>query len=254
MPACRGSQDCCSHAPDPTAGHCQSTPPPETPGHLQASLGQSLVGPLLLFLGPGVHRFSCALQHSVFPVLWKFCNQTPLAFIVKFPGGSQSLCQIHRLGNLLWALELLQQCKNFFGINCSPVCGLSAHWLYGKLELMANSSKRTDATCCASQICCSQSPIPAAGHSWPMSLQETFKHSKAGLVQSPVGVCDPFIWSSCTEVLFVPFECLWRIWDLLVNAIVPLLPSHQGFSFVLGCRVSFFWWDPTFSCWWLFSS
>ena len=161
----RGSQDCCSHAPDPTAGHCQSTSPPETPGHLQASLGQSLVGPLLLFLGPGVHRCSCALQHSVFPVLWKFCNQTPLAFIVKFPGGSQSLCQIHRLGNLLWALELLQQCKNFFGINCSPVCGLSAHWLYGKLELMANSSKRTDATCRASHICCSQSPIPAAGHS-----------------------------------------------------------------------------------------
>ena len=40
--------------------------------------------------------------------------------------------------------------------NCSPVCGLSAQWLYGKLELMANSSKRTD----ASQTCCSQSPCP----------------------------------------------------------------------------------------------
>ena len=116
MPACHSSKDCCGHAPDPTAGHCQPTPPPETPGHLQASLGQSLVGSLLLFLGPGVHRFSCALQHSVFPVLWKFCNQIPLAFIVKFPGGSQSLCQIHRLGNLLWALKLLQQCENFFGI------------------------------------------------------------------------------------------------------------------------------------------
>ena len=114
--ACHSSKDCCSHAPDPRAGHCQPTPPPETPGHLQASLGQSLVRSLFLFLGPGVHRFSCALQHSVFPVLWKFCNQIPLAFIVKFPGGSQSLCQIHRLGNLLWALKLLQQCENFFGI------------------------------------------------------------------------------------------------------------------------------------------
>ena len=33
---------------------------------------------------------------------------------VKFPGGSQSLCQISRLGNLLWALELSHQCENFF--------------------------------------------------------------------------------------------------------------------------------------------
>ena len=51
-----------------------------------------------------------------FPVLWKFCKEIPLAFKVKFPGGFQFLCQIPRLGNLLWALELLQQCKNFFGI------------------------------------------------------------------------------------------------------------------------------------------
>ena len=41
-------------APNPAAGHHQPTPPPETPGHSQASLGQSLVGSLLL--GPGVHK------------------------------------------------------------------------------------------------------------------------------------------------------------------------------------------------------
>ena len=90
---------------NPAAGHRRPTPPPETPGHLQASLGQSLVGPLLLFLGPGVHKV-CALQDSVSPVPWKFCNQIPLASKVKFPGGSQSLCQTPRLGNLLWVLEL----------------------------------------------------------------------------------------------------------------------------------------------------
>ena len=68
-------------------------------------------------------RFSCALQVSVSPVLWKLCNQIPLVFKVKFPGGSQSLCQILRLGNLLWALELLQQCESFFcRMNCSTVC------------------------------------------------------------------------------------------------------------------------------------
>ena len=35
-------------APDPTAGHLQPTPLPETPGYSQASVGQSLVGSLLL--------------------------------------------------------------------------------------------------------------------------------------------------------------------------------------------------------------
>ena len=35
-------------APDPAAGHYLPVPPPETPGHSQSSLGQSLVGSLLL--------------------------------------------------------------------------------------------------------------------------------------------------------------------------------------------------------------
>ena len=61
-------------------------------------------------------RFCLCPPRVCFPVLWKFCNQIPLASKVKFPGGSQYLCQIPRLGNLLWALELSQQCKNFFGI------------------------------------------------------------------------------------------------------------------------------------------
>ena len=67
-------------APDPTAGHCPSTLPPETPGHSQASLAQSLVGTLLLSPGSWCTQgFVCALQESVSPVLWKFCNQIPLA-------------------------------------------------------------------------------------------------------------------------------------------------------------------------------
>ena len=80
---------------------------PETPGHSWASLGPSLVGSLLL--SPGfwcTQGFVCAFQESVSPVLWKFCNQILLASKVKFPGDSLSLCQIPRLGNLLWVLEL----------------------------------------------------------------------------------------------------------------------------------------------------
>ena len=48
-------------------------PPPETPGPSQASLGQSLVGSLLLSLGSWCTQgFVCALQESVSPVLCKF--------------------------------------------------------------------------------------------------------------------------------------------------------------------------------------
>ena len=53
-------------APDPTAGHCQPMPLLETPGCSQVSLGQSLVGSLLLSPGSGCTQvFVCALQESV---------------------------------------------------------------------------------------------------------------------------------------------------------------------------------------------
>ena len=60
-------------APNPAPGHRQPMPPLETPGYSQASLGQSLVGSLLL--SPGTccaQGFVCALQESVSPVLCKF--------------------------------------------------------------------------------------------------------------------------------------------------------------------------------------
>ena len=55
------------NAPNPAAGHHQPMLPPETPGHSQASLGQSLVGSLLLSLRPGVHKFSFVPSKSLFP-------------------------------------------------------------------------------------------------------------------------------------------------------------------------------------------
>ena len=60
-------------APDPAAGHRWPTPPPETPGHSLASLGQSLVGSLLLSPGSWCTQgFVCALQEFVSQVLCKF--------------------------------------------------------------------------------------------------------------------------------------------------------------------------------------
>ena len=62
-------------ASNPAAGHCRPTPLPETPGHSQASLDQSLIRPLLIFLSPVswcTQGFVCALHESVCPVLRKF--------------------------------------------------------------------------------------------------------------------------------------------------------------------------------------
>ena len=64
---------CCTQYPKPAAGHHRSTPLPETPGPSWASLGQSLVGSLLLSPGSWYAQGSfCALQESVSPVLCKF--------------------------------------------------------------------------------------------------------------------------------------------------------------------------------------
>ena len=134
-------------APDPAAaGHCQHTSPPETPGHSQENLGQSLVGSLLLSPGSWCTQgFVCALQESVSLVLCKFCNQSPLACKIKFPGGSHSLCWIPRLGNLLCTLELSEQCENFSIIVC-----LVALW-WG----LHTTPPRSAAA---------RAPVPMAGH------------------------------------------------------------------------------------------
>ena len=59
--------------PNPEADHCRHLPPLETPGHSQASLGQSLVGSLLLPPGSWcTQSFVCVLQESVSLVLCKF--------------------------------------------------------------------------------------------------------------------------------------------------------------------------------------
>ena len=60
-------------APNPAAGHCRPMPLLETLRHSWASLGQSLVGSLVLSPGPWCTQgFICALQEFVPLVLCKF--------------------------------------------------------------------------------------------------------------------------------------------------------------------------------------
>ena len=182
-------------------------------------------------------RFCLCSQVSVSPVLCKFCNQIPLASKVKFPGGSQPLCWTPRLGNLVWVLELWQQCRNFFGTSFSSlwaVCSVALWWGSHAAPLRSAAAR---------------SPVRAAGHCWPMPLQETFKHSR-------------HVWLSL----------LWGPWALVHTRFCLSPPSTSGGdgfdsicdfpppATLLGLLLGpwmwsiFLRWDPTFSCGWLFSS
>ena len=56
-----------------------------------------------------------ARLESLFPpVLWKSCNQIPLAFKVRFHGHFQSLCPVPRLGSLTCGSESSQRWEIFF--------------------------------------------------------------------------------------------------------------------------------------------
>ena len=203
------------------------SPPLRTPEHTQASLTQSLVGSLLLSSGFWCAQgFMCALQESVSPVLWKFCNQIPLTFKVRFHGNSQALCQMPRLGNLLWDLKHSQQCDNFFGIFFSLVYGSPALWLY----IGVNGDQ---------EDLCHMPCLPGTLLPEPLSSQQAT--TDPCLCRRPSNthrhVCLSLLWGllllslgpGAHKVLFVPSKHLWQVWGLILNDIMPLIPSCSGF-------------------------
>ena len=144
--------------------------------------------------------FCCGLRESVSPVLWNFCIQIPCRFSVPR--------QISRLGNLLWALELLQQCENIFDIIVLQFVGcLLGFFLVG---LMVTFSERTYAPLCAFQVCCSQSPCPHGRPLLTCASAETLKHSKAGVAQDLVEVTAHFPGSWCTQGALCPLSVSGR--------------------------------------------
>ena len=204
--------------------------------HWEASLAQSLVGSLLLSLGSWcAHGFVCALQESVTPA----CG----SFVIKphWLSKSNSLVVLSpwmpRLGNLLWALELSQQHKNFFGIIVLQFVGC---FLSGSVVGL---------TYCASQVCCSQSPCPC---SRPLLIcasagdTQTFK-GRSGLVSCgvPGSLCTQgFVWALWVSLVCVGFDFRCSFPPPTIFVLL-LCPWTWGI---------FFWWGPTFSCGWLFSS
>ena len=102
--------------------------------------------------------------------------------------------------------------------------------------LMATSSKRAYATCHVSQVCCSQSPCPCSRPLLTCASAGDTQTLKRRSGSVSLGSLGP----GAHKVLFEPSKYLWRVWDLILNMILPLLPSCCSFSFVLGHGVSFF--------------
>ena len=80
-----------------------------------------LCSKLLGFLPDGVVVFSfmggAPRLESLFPpVLWESCNQIQMGFRVIFPEDSQALCQVLRLGSLMWGSKPSQYWENIFVI------------------------------------------------------------------------------------------------------------------------------------------
>ena len=71
------------------------------------------------------------------------------------------------------------------------------------------------------------------GHCWPILSQETLKHSGASQAQSLWG------FPGVHKVLFEFSEHLWWVWGLILNSNSPLQLSCWGYSFALGCEISF---------------
>ena len=168
---------------------------------------------------------------------WTQCPMT-LQQATTDPHLYQILLDTHRE---VWASLLRGHCFFLLGPGVQKVLYVPSKSLFPQsfvssghslAELMAISSMRAYAI---PRFAAPRAPAPAAGHCWPIPLQETLKHSTAGLSQSLWGLL------VLTKVLFVPSEHLWRVWGLILNVISPLLPSFWGFSFALGCGLSFFW-------------
>ena len=112
----------------------------------------------------------------------------------------------------------------FIWYNCSAGCG---HLLGSSIVgLKVTSSKKAYATCCVTQVCCTQSPCfcsrPLLTHASAGDTQILKDRSGSVSVGSP----GPGV----HKILFECSEHLWWVQGLILNEILPLLPSCWDIS------------------------
>ena len=104
---------------------------------------------------------------------------------------------------------------------CSPVL-CKFWWLCGGVN--GDLLQEAAGGLCHTQVCCTQSRCPCGG---PL-LTPT---STGGTQTHCVSLCGVSgCW--CARGLFEPSENFWQVWDLILKATLPLLPSCWGLFFV----------------------
>ena len=176
-----------------------------------------LWGHCSFLLGPSAHKVLFVLSKRLFP-------QSCVSSVIKshWPSRSNSLgfsvpFPDLQVGKSVAGPRTCTTVRELLWDNCSPVCGLSAQWLCGGahtphlpglLQAEPLSPGQATANPC---FCRRQSNTQMQG---PQSL---------------MGSLDP----GAQKVLFEPSRHLWQLWGLILNVILPLLPSYWGFSFAM---------------------
>ena len=117
----------------------------------------------------------------------------------------------------------------------SPVCSLSALWLCSRVHI-PHLPGRLQPEYHGSPL------LTHASTRDTQTLKGRFGSVSCGV---PGSLCaQGFVWALRTSLMGIEFDSKHDFAPPTV---------YWGFSFVLGCGY-LFWWDSTFSCWWLFSS
>ena len=117
-------------------------------------------------------------------MLWKVCNQIPLASKVRFPGGSQSVPLLDaQVGTYAVGPRSFITVRELW-YNCSAVCASSAQWLSDRdnvslLQKDLGHTPRLPGLLQPEPLCPRQATADP-----PVPLQATLKHSQAGLAKS----------------------------------------------------------------------
>ena len=107
--------------------------------------------------------------------------------------------------------------------------------MVGVMAIMVPSFKRAYA-----RIVAFSAPDPMVSTVDPCFCQRLLDTHRQVWVSLLWGHCSFLLGPGAYNVLLEPSQLLWQVCGLILNMILPLLLSSWGFSFSLGCVVSFF--------------